>query len=99
MSLLINPKERIVYVVVEGYKISLILRQYTMNEYANFMEQRFSFKHTGEVNDKSMTARVQFIDKLLVDIRAEDEKGQTEKIVFIDPQTNEQKELTPQVPD
>ncbi len=98
MSLLVNPKERIVNVAVDGYKISLVLRQYTMNEYANFMEQRFSFKHTGEVNDKSMTARVHFVDQLLLDIRAEDEDGRKEEILFNDPQTNEQKQLTPQVP-
>ena len=98
MSLLVNPKERIVNIVVDGIKVSLILRPYTMNEYANFMEQRFSFKHTGEVSDKSMTARVLFVDQLLLDIQAENDEGQREEILYNDPTTNEQKELNSQVP-
>jgi hypothetical protein len=45
-----------------------------------------------------MTARVHFVDQLLVDIRAEDEDGRKEEILFNDPKTNEQKQLTSQVP-
>ena len=99
MSLLVNPKERKVSIAVEDATVTLVLRQYTMNEYSKFMEQRYSFKHTGEVKDRSMTSRVQFIDSLLKNIYAEDADGKNVDILYIDPESEETKELTPQVPD
>jgi hypothetical protein len=72
MPIVSNPQFRRIAVPVGSAKVILVLRAFTTDEYAKFMSGRYSFKKKGRLEDKSMNARIDFIDALLVDIEALD---------------------------
>lgn len=96
MPIVSNPQTRRITVPVGSAKVILSLRAYTTTEYAQFMGGRFGFKKKGKLDDRSMQARIEFVDALLVDIEAVDKDGQPDYVAYSSATGREDK-LTPQV--
>ncbi len=99
MPLCCNPGQRRLRVPVGQAAVILVLRDYTAEEFARFLSGRFEFKRRGRIEDRSMQARVRFVDDLLVGIEARDAEGRPDTVTYRDPATGEQNPLTPAVPD
>ncbi|MBI5427260.1 MAG: hypothetical protein HZA02_03150 [Nitrospinae bacterium] len=97
MPILSNPRIRRVAVPVGKDKAVLLLRNYDTEEYTQFLSDRYLLKHGGRVEDRSMQARIDFIDKLLVGVEAMNEHGQPDYVTYVDPASGTQEKLTPQV--
>lgn len=96
MPILSNPQVRKIIVPVAGdVKVILICRDYTTSEYARFMGGRFDFKKKGKLDDRSMQARIDFIDTLLIDVEAVDKDGNPDYVVYAC--AGKVEKLTPQV--
>lgn len=95
MPIISNPQTRRIAVPVGSAKVVLVLRAYTTDEYAKFMGGRFGFKKKGRLDDRSMQARIEFIDALLVDIEALDADGNPDFVSYVSDGATTK--LTPQV--
>lgn len=99
MAININSKTLKLHIPVADNTLVMILRSCTTEEVFQY------FKKMREIGDENMyeatfhSFRFNFIDTLLVDIKALNEEGNEERVVYSDPETGEEKPLTPQVPD
>lgn len=97
MPICSNPKERRIRIPVGDAAVILVFREYTQQEFQEFMESRFSIGRRGKMKDNGMAARVKFADRLLVDILAEDASGNPDYVTYIDPGSGEERTLDPEV--
>lgn len=89
-----NPQQHRVKVsVAENANVILVLRNYTVDEYTSYLDSQFKVRKRGKIDSHFTQARVQFIDKLLVDIEAEVD-GQRDMVIYTDPVDGEEKHLT-----
>ncbi len=98
MSININPGVTKIEIPYCGKTIVLVLRNYTTEEFCWFQKNRFKLVSPGKVEDNSSQARIEFIERLLVDIKVKTGEGE-ETVSFTDPATGEEKPLTPTIPD
>lgn len=98
MPICSNPKERRIPVPVGESKVILILRHHTNDEYLKFIGSQFKHKRNGTMDMKSMEARIEFIDRLLIGIDARDPEGNEDYVSYIDPESGAEAKLTPEVP-
>ncbi len=79
--------------------VVLVLKNTTSEEFCQFLKARFKLDKRAEViEDQSSSARINFIDKLLVDIKVKDKAGNFAELVFTDPASGAEKPLTPETP-
>ncbi|MBC8287652.1 MAG: hypothetical protein H8E42_09305 [Nitrospinae bacterium] len=97
MAININPGVTRVEIPYCGESIVLMLRDYTTEEYCQFLKNRFKFVSPGNVDDHSSQARIEFIETILLDIKIKTKEGE-EEVFFTDPATGDEKPLTPSVP-
>lgn len=95
MPIVSNPQVQRIVVPVGNAKVVLVLRGYTTVEYARFMGSKYGLGKSGQLDDRSMLARIDFIDTLLVGIEACDEEGQPDEIFFL--VDGKEEKLAPQV--
>lgn len=96
MSININPGVIKVEIPYCGETVVLVLRDYTAEEFCRFQKNRFKLVSPGKVDDQSSQARIEFIETILMDIKVKTEDGE-EEVCFTDPETGEEKPLTPSV--
>lgn len=99
MPIISNPRVRRVAVPAGDARVVLVLRNYTADEYAQFMGGRFGFRKKGKIDDRSMQARIGFVDAILIDIEAVDRDGNPDYVVYVDPKTGKEEKLTNQAED
>lgn len=97
MPIVSNPQVMRFIIPVGKAKVTLILRPYTTEEYARFMGSRYAMNRLGKLDDQSMKARIDFVDKLLTGIEAVDKDGQPDYVVYS--ASGKEERLTPQVED
>ncbi len=95
MPIVSNPQVMRFIIPVARAKVILILRPYTTEEYAHFMGSRYAMNRLGKLDDQSMKARIDFVDKLLIGIEALDKDGQPDYVVYSS--GGKEERLTPQV--
>ncbi|MEK9627833.1 MAG: hypothetical protein VW455_02300 [Nitrospinota bacterium] len=100
MKVNLNPGTVNIEIPYGEIKVLLILRNSTSEEYCNFLRSRFKFGTSGNLmEDHSSSARIDFIDRLLLDIKVKDKEGNIGEAVFTDPVKGMEKPLTPKTPD
>lgn len=100
MKVNLNPSVFNIEIPHGEFKVVLVLRNSTSEEYCHFLKSRFKFGTGGEIlQDQSSFARIEFIDQLLLDIKVKDKEGNLEQAVFTDPESGEEKPLDSKTPD
>ena len=99
MAVNLNSKIREIALKFKDYALVFILRDCTTEEMFDYLNM-LSDKNQGKKIDASQQGfRIEFIDKLLLDVKVIMENGEEEEVVFTDPATKEEIPLTPTVPD
>ncbi len=99
MAINVKPKNLELHMPVGDNTLVLVLRPCKTEEVFQY------FQKMREIDDENMYDasfhgfRFDFIDALLVDIKALDADGNEERVVYSDPETGEDKPLTPKIPD
>lgn len=100
MKVNLNPGVVNIEIPYGDLKVVLVLRNTSSEEFCHFLKSRFKFGTGGNVlEDQSSSARIDFIDQLLLDIKVKDKEGHMGEAVFTDPDTGEEKPLTPETPE
>lgn len=97
MPICANPETRRVKVAVGPAAVILVLRDYTATEYTRFMSGRYAFKSLGQIEDRSMQSRLQFVDDLLTGLEARDALGKPDTVTYVNPASGKEEPLTPDV--
>ena len=77
----------------------LVLRECTTEETFQYIKLNENIENLDVGDSSSYGLRLEFIDMLLMDIKALDVEGKEENVVYTDPETGEDKTLNSQVPD
>ena len=100
MKVNLNPGVTNIEIPYGEVKVVLVLRSTTSEEFCHFLKSRFKFGTAGGVmEDQSSSARIEFIDQLLLDIKVKDKEGNLGEAVFTDAHSGEEKPLTPETLD
>lgn len=99
MAINIKPKNLELYMPVGDSTLVLVLRACTTEEVFRYFQKMREIDDENMYDASSHSFRFNFIDTLLVDIKALSVEGNEERVVYSDPETGEDKPLTPQVPD
>ncbi len=94
----ISPNFQEFKIPIGDYKIVLKTRRYTTEEFNAFLNSRQTVTEN-DVENREESAHIDFINELLVGISATDAEGKDEKVTYSDPQSGEEKDLSPEVPD
>lgn len=99
MKVNLNPGVFNVEIPHGEFKVVLVLRNSTPEEFCHFLKSRFKFGTGGGIlEDQSSNARIEFIDQLLIDIKVKDKEGNLEEAFFTDPESGEEKPLNSNTP-
>lgn len=99
MKVNLNPGVTNIEIPYGELTVALALRNATPEEFCHFLKSRFKLGAGGGiVEDRSSLARIDFIDQLLFDIKVKDREGRLGEAVFSDPDSGEEKPLTPETP-
>lgn len=102
MGLLANPEHKVVRVYVRGGSVRFTLDKMTSKDWIEYRNKRFSMRARGrkklDQSDKSSELKIKLFDRKVLSAEAFDEEDQPTPFEYIDPETKEVRELTPQVP-
>ena len=100
MGICVNPQAIKIKIPAIGGALVFHLRSPTSDEYLKFRENRFTATVKGKkqtFRDTSGPAKIDLVNKILIDIKAENERGEPDELLYTDENGAEQT-LTNQVP-
>jgi hypothetical protein len=99
MPINIKPENLKLHIPVGDDTLVLVLRACTTEEVFQYFQKMRELGDENMYDASSHRFRFDFIDSLLIDIKALNEEGNEESVVYSDPETGEEKHLTPQMPE
>lgn len=95
----VNPELIKICIPVGTSTVILTVRPPSDQEQEKFIKGRYQHGRGGKFKDNSWSARIKFMNSILIGIEAKDENGVHEEVTYLDPETKENRVLTPEVPD
>ena len=99
MPINLKPENLKLHISVGDNTLVLVLRPCTTEEVFQYFQKMREIGDENMYDASSHCFRFEFIDTLLVDIKALNAQGDEERVVYSDPGTGEEKPLTPEVAD
>ena len=99
MEINVKPKNLELHMPVGDNTLVLVLRSCKTEEVFQYFQKMRAIDDENMYDASFHGFRFDFIDSLLIDIKALDAEGNEERVVYSDPETGEDRSLTPEVPD